>query len=241
MRNWVKKLQIKGFVAGVIVTIMLSGTIMAVAQTVNRNITFGIRVNLNGQLLQLPADSQPFTMDGRTFLPVRALADAIELPVDFNSATNTVYLGNRFAGQRRPIQEVAPFFNNSGSVGSSWQIFAGTANRGLSSRMGGVEFSETIHFRTANSSGWRDLFTLHNLNAQFRNLTITAGGLDGTPNGTASLIIEGDGVELHRAIINSNALPTVHNVFVEGVRELRIRVVRESGGSVVYVVQAYVE
>jgi hypothetical protein len=123
MRNWLKKLQIKGFVTGVLVTVLLSGTLLVAAQTVTREITYGVRVNLNGQLLQFDEDSQPFVMGGKTFLPVRALADALELPVDFDPATNTAYLGNRFAGQRQSLDVVAPSFDNGGTTGS----FSGTS------------------------------------------------------------------------------------------------------------------
>ena len=95
MKNWLKKLQIKGFVAGVLVAVLFSGTLLVVAQTVSREITYGVRVNLDGQILQFAEDMRPFAMEGRTFLPVRALADALGLPVGFDPSTNTVYLIGR--------------------------------------------------------------------------------------------------------------------------------------------------
>jgi len=86
------KERFKGLVMGFVICMMLSTSIAVLANTVTREITHGVRVNINGQLLQFDEDSQPFIMEGRTFLPVRAIADALELSADFDSATSTVYL-----------------------------------------------------------------------------------------------------------------------------------------------------
>jgi len=87
-----KNLQLRGMVTGFVLCLLLMASITVLANTVTREITYGVRVNINGQLMQFDQDSQPFVMDGRTFLPVRAIADAMALEVAFNADTNTVYL-----------------------------------------------------------------------------------------------------------------------------------------------------
>ena len=89
----------KGFVIGVLVTVMLlsAGTALA---AVTRNITvsyLGVRLVVNGQEVT-PRDAQgnvvePFIFEGSTFLPVRAVAEALGYSVNWDAATHTAYIG----------------------------------------------------------------------------------------------------------------------------------------------------
>jgi len=76
---------------GLIALIALSGTAL-MANSEMRQVVFGISVNLDGVTVQFEEDARPFVIDGRTFLPVRTIADLAGLGVDFDSATNTVLL-----------------------------------------------------------------------------------------------------------------------------------------------------
>jgi hypothetical protein len=88
------KERIKGIIIGFILCAVLSASIMIVgAETAARNIIYGVGVILNGQQVHFDRDSRPFTMDGRTFLPLRTLAEMLDLPVDFDPVTNTAILG----------------------------------------------------------------------------------------------------------------------------------------------------
>jgi len=94
------KERLKGFVAGILVTVMLSaGVVFAASSGVMREIHHGISVVLHGTQAEFDEDSTPFVMDGRTYLPLRAMADLLNLPVDFNPETNTAYVGFADAGQ----------------------------------------------------------------------------------------------------------------------------------------------
>jgi len=86
------KKRLQGFVAGILVTVMLSATVVFAAPAV-REIYFGINVVLNGQEVQFDEDSTPFIMEGRTFLPLGAMARLLGLPVEFDPETTTVYVG----------------------------------------------------------------------------------------------------------------------------------------------------
>lgn len=134
------KERIKGMVIGfVLCAVLLGGMMVVSAQTVTRNIVYGVQVRLNGELMNFAADSQPFVMEGRTFLPVRAISDVVGLPVDFDAGTNTVYLGARTVATRRPLQEAAPFFD---SATNRWgELYSHTPD---SVAMGGVEHSNAI-------------------------------------------------------------------------------------------------
>jgi len=87
------KKHIKGFVAGVLVMALLSATLVFASPAVVREIHYGIGVVLNGRHMQFDEDSQPFIMEGRTFLPLRAMAEMLGLPVEFDAEQNTVHVG----------------------------------------------------------------------------------------------------------------------------------------------------
>ena len=91
------KNHLKGFIAGALVMLLLTGAV-TIAATSNgagffHEIHHGISVVLNGRPAEFPEDSQPFVMNDRTYLPLRAMADLLDLPVDFDPDTNTAYVG----------------------------------------------------------------------------------------------------------------------------------------------------
>ena len=84
-------IRAKWFALGVLITFMISGTAL-MASPVMRELIFGVSVTLDGETIQFEEDMRPFVIDGRTFLPVRAIADLVGLGVGFDEATNTVIL-----------------------------------------------------------------------------------------------------------------------------------------------------
>ena len=52
-----------------------------------------IKINLNGN--NVATSAEPFIIDGTTYLPVRALAEALGLAVEWDATTNTVKLINQ--------------------------------------------------------------------------------------------------------------------------------------------------
>jgi len=87
------KNHLKGFIAAVMATLLISATVAFATPAVLREIYHGISVMLNGRPAEFPEDSQPFVMGDRTYLPLRAMADLLDLPVDFDPAANTAYVG----------------------------------------------------------------------------------------------------------------------------------------------------
>jgi len=85
---------------GILLTVLLLGTTataLAAMRTEEINVTFrGISVVIDGELI-IPRDAagnvvEPFIWEGTTFLPVRAVADALGQEVDWDGSTSTVYL-----------------------------------------------------------------------------------------------------------------------------------------------------
>lgn len=132
----------KRFIAGALVVLMVisfAGTVSASfgKRTVELNYR-DIKITLNGEEVE-PKDSEgkvvePFIIDGTTYLPVRAVADALGLNVDWDGKTSTVIL-------TEPTYKLVAkeeIFSNSGgkTLIHSGEIFT----KGSYIDVGGVEF-----------------------------------------------------------------------------------------------------
>lgn len=93
--------NLRSFLCGVLTSVLilsLTGTALA-STLVNKELYFNnIKIRLNGTELQ-PKDAngkavEPFIIDGTTYLPVRAVGEALGLNVSWDGATQTVILGN---------------------------------------------------------------------------------------------------------------------------------------------------
>lgn len=104
------KNQMKGFISGVLVTLLLVGSIGTAAATVGKKAAEleynNIKVTMDGAQVNLVDAAgnpvEPFIISGTTYLPVRAVAGALGLEVDWDSATKTVVL--RHPGTSQPSQ-----------------------------------------------------------------------------------------------------------------------------------------
>lgn len=99
--------RLKDMVCGAVVASMVlcSGTV-AFAKVANTSIPVSfsnIKIIVDGK--QLSTSKEPFTYNGTTYLPVRAVAEAVGKDVTWDGATKTVYIGER-------PQDTTPTTNN---------------------------------------------------------------------------------------------------------------------------------
>lgn len=96
-RNW------RDMLAGSVLTVLvLSLVTPAIASTGSRTVEIAydnIKLVVNGEKVT-PRDGsgkivEPFTLNGTTYLPVRALGNALDMDVEWDGRTNTVYLDGR--------------------------------------------------------------------------------------------------------------------------------------------------
>ena len=97
------KNKLSGFIAGVMVTILvLSASFAVFGDNLSKKVEIvyrNIKICIDGAFFE-PKDAggnpaEPFILDGTTYLPVRAVANAIGKDVAWDAATNTVYLGKK--------------------------------------------------------------------------------------------------------------------------------------------------
>ena len=91
--------KLTGYVAGLVTAVLLCSSV-AFAQSIEKTITAvynNIKIIVNGEEVT-PTDVngnvvEPFISDGTTYLPVRALANALGQEVFWDGETNSVYIG----------------------------------------------------------------------------------------------------------------------------------------------------
>lgn len=96
------KEKTKGFLTGVLLSalvIAMAGSAMAAYQKTATLHYQGIKITLDGQTITPKTESgavvEPFTIDGTTYLPVRAVADSLGLDVSWDGTTKTVKLASK--------------------------------------------------------------------------------------------------------------------------------------------------
>gem|GEM_PF-1353894 len=126
---------------------------------------------------------EPFIYQGTTYLPVRAVGEAIGKRVIWDGNTKTVYIGGA-PGEVNYFTDVCPPYETSYGC-DAYQ----TADL-QSFSMAGVKYTNGVVFTTS------DAYALFNLNAQYQSITMTMGPIDGQENtgGTIHFIVDGKSV-----------------------------------------------
>ena len=95
--------NIKGFIAGVITTLLvitLITTVFALQEVKTIDVTYrDIKITIDGELIE-PKDAlgnivEPFLYGGTNYLPVRAVAELAGYDVDWDGNTNTIILTSK--------------------------------------------------------------------------------------------------------------------------------------------------
>ena len=110
------KERLKGLLLGIIIGVMIATTsVIASNGTIQKILNYNnIKITMNGQEVK-PTDAngnyvEPFIIDGTTYLPVRGIANALGLYVDWDSKTNTVKLSETpFESKTEDMTEVEKF------------------------------------------------------------------------------------------------------------------------------------
>ena len=210
--------DVKVFTSGVLITVVTLTAIMAFAAPgVMREVFYGINVVVNGRTVEFEADSQPFITEGRTFLPVRAISEALGYPVNWDGYTQTVFIGVT-PGETRLMTDIPPTNRQSMATGANARAV-----------INGHEYFDAI---ISTNFGFVTSHQTHNLGGQFRELTGLFGIIDGETMGpqsvTLSFIAEGERTLAEFEMI-PGALPTAISVDVTGVHLLTIEISHTTG------------
>lgn len=238
------KQRLQGMIFGCILTVLILGTATALAaQTRTIEVTYGVSVVVDGVRQNFAHDMQPFVSGGRTFLPVRGIADTFGVDVNWDASTRTVNLWSSTPVAQLPTPTPAPaptptpeptYFwldhmpHLNYQSGGYFQTFFSTWRQGSQSTDGTV-FDRGLRFEIRSSGGfaaqtaWQSVDIA--LNANYNTLRGTLVSAAERDIGPTQVRFYGDGRLLYTSpIISGGTIPIPFNVDISNVLLLQIHV-----------------
>jgi hypothetical protein len=230
---------IKGYAAGILTMVLIFTSLTMVSaqsRRVNVNISYdNIRIMLDGAETALTDLEgriiEPFIMEGVMYVPISPLARLFGRSSVYDG-TNRILVIGEIPRERTSLNTAAPFYDGGGGANA----IVGTAD---SVMIGGTAYRDVITYYhwSANAT----IFSLHNLNRQFRTLSGYIGRVDGMNMMDATFTFIGDGTVLQTYNVRAGDLPIEILVSVANVRQLRIEVVLSGGHHSTYAFQGFLE
>lgn len=131
------KHQWKGFLCGVLVTLLLVSTIGTAAATVGKQLVEisyrDITITLDGKAVNLVDANgnpvEPFLLNGSNYLPIRAAATALGLEVGWDGDTHTIILEHPAESRPTYITRTGKRWHNDPNCngGTYWEVPYSTA------------------------------------------------------------------------------------------------------------------
>ena len=132
--------------------------------------------------VEVSTASEPFIMDGTTYLPVRAVGEALGKEVNWDGETGTVYIGKVPGTEDNWMTKLPPYqvYNAKVYDGSDRKATFDVAGVTQTS---GVTFYEY----------YGDPFAIWNTNGAYKTMTFTLGHVgDNAKNGTMEVYLDGE-------------------------------------------------
>ncbi len=217
------KRELRGFIFGVVLTSVLVSTVGVFAsERVTEKIEVfynNIKLVVDGKPVKFGKDTagkqiEPLIYEGTTYLPVRAVGEALGKVVDWDGKTQTVYLGKR--------NDVSNYFLKhfkAYDVGKYYWVFGETSEDELggkySMEMGGKKYYNGFKFGDPS-------YATFNLNGQVDKISGIIGLDDFENKKDTNVKFIGDGKLLKTIDLKAQTLPEDFSVNVSGVLQLKI-------------------
>lgn len=209
---------------------LVFSTVVFAARKVNITVTYdNVKVVVDGRQIQFGKDSkgkqiEPFIYNGTTYLPLRAVAEAVGKQVQWDANTKTAFLGDGTVNTGEvnvALTEIMEPFSKD-----KVRVISKNSNTKTIS-LAGNDYNNGLIFETFSVS--QDARANFNLEGKYTNLT----GLLGLEklDSTVKVDFIGDGNLLQSFDIVGGQLPANINLNVTGVRLLEIKVEKTAGVS----------
>lgn len=206
---------------------LVFSTVVFAARKVNITVTYdNVKVVVDGRQVQFGKDSkgkqiEPFIYNGTTYLPLRAVAEAVGKQVQWDKNTKTAFLGDGTVNTgevNTPLLEIMQPFSTAQT-----KVYAKNVNN-KKFNLGGKTYDNGLRFNTDYHDKAHANF---NLEGKYTIFTGLLGEDEAGFNVKVDFI--GDGNLLQSFDIVGGQLPVNVNLNVTGVRLLEIKVEREEG------------
>lgn len=163
---------------------------------------------------------EPFIVDGTTYLPVRAVGEALGKTVDWDGRSHTVYVGEKLGDMlyfidRCPAYQYDSYRYNEYSI-----------KNGKFFKMGGQSYTNGF---VVNPYNGVKVTSLYNLNGCYDSLSFLAGHIDGTTSSEITVSFYLDGKLEKRWAVDPNALPESYSIDLKGALQLKIVIYQTDG------------
>ncbi|MCD8180296.1 MAG: NPCBM/NEW2 domain-containing protein [Firmicutes bacterium] len=212
------KQRLQGLIAGITIGALCAGGIAyAKSTTETIEVTYSdIRVYTDGEEVDMKdANGQsvePFIYNGTTYLPVRAVGEAVGKEVSWDGVEKVVYLGAKPGETENWLDVCGPYEYVEGH-----KEYRLTDNEYFT--MSGNKYTNGF---TLGSN--RDSAALFNLNGKYESLSFTVGHVDGSAQEDATLNIYLDGIIAYTKDLKYEDVATKVTVPLNNALQMKIEV-----------------
>lgn len=210
-----KGIRIRSFLLGVCVTALLSAlamTAVAAGQSKTINVATGVNLYMDDrQVIPTDANGNPvevFIYNGTTYVPVRAVSNLFDTPIQWDGQTYGVYIGKHSSTKPAAyLEELEPFTGKELTTTSSEEYLIDNMGTRRSHVLGG-EFDNVYY-----------------LNGNYTSMTGTLYQPKKYNNDDDYMYLEvyGDDRLLYEASVTGGVFPIDFNIDLTGVLKLRVK------------------
>lgn len=170
---------------GAVVATLLVGTAAAATittRTIEANYR-GIKVVVDGIEVELKDATgnsvEPFISNGTTYLPLRAIGEALGKEVSWDGTTGTVYVGKVPGAAENWMTKLPPYqYGTTGNGGNTVALYDGSDRKSYFT-VSGTNYLTGITFSNTQKLAIFKAYALWNTNTYYKTMTFTLGNLDG--------------------------------------------------------------
>ncbi len=247
-----KNKKMRTILIGVLLVCAMCSTIFAKSVSETAELFYNnIKIYIDGAEI-VPKDSngntvEPFTMNGTTYLPVRAISNAFGQEVEWDGETQSIYIGKK--DQTKPDNYLDRIQYNDYKESDTFSDFAvinGTINdyNGNTYTNGMLFYNYSTWGAIKEDMDEANMLISYPLNSQYKNLKgkivlpksfniATHNKNDSVPTSATNVWFYGDGKLLYKATNVTSSMPFSFDIDTKGVNQLTIKVKTEQGNSYV--------
>lgn len=217
----------KRIFAAVLVVGLTIGTALAANTPTVKNLVanyMGIKLVVNGVQVT-PKDGNgnvvdPFIVDGTTYLPVRAVGEALGLDVNWDGETKTVYIGEIPGQGINWMTKLPPYQVHRGTVYDGSDPKKSFSVAGNTQTLG-------VTFEFSGGAGETDGIAIWNTNSQYKTMTLTVGHMGNKDEFDATMEVYLDGVYSTEYELKYDAAPKTITIPLNYAPNVKLQFVRD--------------
>ena len=219
------KERLKGMIVGLLIgTAIAGGTVWAATGMKTIDVMYdNIKIYMDGELVE-PKDAngqtvEPFIYNGTTYLPVRAVGNAIGKEVNWDGVEKVVYLGAKPGNVENWLDVCGPYQYANG------EEYRLAENKYFT--MSGEKYTNGYILSHTTYSGVAE--ALYNLNGKYNSISFTVGHIDNTDKKNATLNIYLDGIIEYTTELKYDDVAKNITIPLNGALQMKIELCKEPG------------